>query len=214
MDIPDTDLVLMDGHCSPETQALVDAAKSRLGARETYSELPPALAAFVADVVTEARKTGKLTYRTERVRYCPRCKARAGYVKYQRGRNKGRDNIDKPRYLAAVDFHSSSVYIQHHVSLGVCLDCFGKIRDSLRAALVDVRAELPEALQSPNGPHYKRRDIFKCKECAWTGPENKMRLLPALMEGHYHGGCPNCPAENRLFQTKIEQTGETVILAD
>src|SRR5690606_18193713 len=83
--LTDEELALLDGKCRPEVQKEVAAALDRLKARELHKDLPPALAGFVADVVSEARENGRLVYSYTELGYCPLCRKTAGYYRFQKG---------------------------------------------------------------------------------------------------------------------------------
>lgn len=63
--------------------------------------------------------------------------------------------------------------------------------------LTDIPAELPEQLQAPDAPRWKRQARRHCTACGWDGHEGQMRRKRTLFgDGDYPAGCPNCDAEN------------------
>lgn len=201
MTLTDNELILLDGQCREETQREVDKAKARLAMIAAIPDASAADAAFIADAVTEAQSTGRLIFAHVRIRSCRVCKASGGYRRYTRnGRyhRKGDPNYDKPTYLNGVELAKRFVTMQGHATLGCCSDCFKRIQPALIEKLADVHAEISKGITGTD-PAFKRFDKMTCEKCGWTGHEGQMRLLRAIMDGNYSGGCPNCPAENRFL---------------
>jgi hypothetical protein len=204
--LADHELALLAGKCRPQVQAEVDAALARISAAARY-DLPHGLAGLIANIVTEASQTGVVTFRPERVRYCTWCKKDGGYYIYKKGYQKGRANYDKPLYFGAVEFAVRFVSVQNHVSVGACDGCIHTLLPDLKAALADVRAELPKRLQSEGAPLWKRHDNMSCNACGWTGHAGEMGQIRALMGGGtYPGICPSCGVRNEpLGKSHIEK---------
>lgn len=197
--LSDEECALLDGRVGEKAQAVVDAAKARLAAREAYSGLAPLLAALVADVLTEATTHGRLTYQHTRIRYCHYCERGGGYVHFKSGRNRGMADYKRPLTLDAVEFAYRFVRIERSVAVGACGECVASALPTIREALRGVRAELPEPLRIEGEPTYKHYDRRTCKSCGWTGHEGLMGRLPALMGGTYPGICPQCKSEQKIM---------------
>jgi hypothetical protein len=170
--LSDAELLLLDGACSADVQAVVTAARARIEMAATMPYLSPELAGLVADVVTEANKTGRVLWRGTRARHCPVCKKSAGYAKFKSGPRRGQENYDKPLTFA---------------------------KPAIVNALADVRAEVPAELAAPGRPAWKRHWLRSCPKCGWSGHEGEMRELVAVMGGLYPGGCPSCEFESRFL---------------
>lgn len=197
--LSDAELLLLDGACSADVQAVVTAARARIEMAATMPYLSPELAGLVADVVTEANKTGRVLWRGTRARHCPVCKKSAGYAKFKSGPRRGQENYDKPLTFAAVEMADRFVRVQNHLSLGACSDCAAEAKPAIVNALADVRAEVPAELAAPGRPAWKRHWLRSCPKCGWSGHEGEMRKLVAVMGGLYPGGCPSCEFESRFL---------------
>lgn len=197
------ELLLLDGQCSSATQRLVDAARATQVV-VANSNLTERQAELVINVASEARTNGLLIYRLTMVDRCTVCGKTAGYVKYKSGRNKGQDNYAKPLTMRAIEFADRFIRLSGRVSLGACVECVDVCIPHIKDALIDVRAQIPTQLRHPTAPILQKCRNVECLECGWKGHEGNMRKLPALMGGMYSGGCPQCPAENSLFVTRIK----------
>jgi hypothetical protein len=202
--LTDEELVFLDGHCSAKIQAEVDAAKQRLAVKVQLTGMPDNEATFIARVVEEARTNGILVHYRGYLRHCDVCNAYMTYVKYKSGRQKGRDNPKKPIKLWGVELAERFVYVHEHATVGCCLRCLDKLTPALKAALAEIRAELPPSLCDVQ--HYKKYKLMHCIMCDWRGHEGLMGKLPALMGGWYFGACPACPAKNTPFGPTLIET--------
>lgn len=205
-EIPDSDLVLLNGLCSPATQKLVDGAMSRLAIAATNEGLSQEMSEVIQEAVTDALATGKLIARRSRTRYCSCCKKSAGYAKYPRnGRHhrKGDNNHDKPLTIDGMELKSAFITIKDYISNGCCMQCWKTLQPALINALRDVKAEISESITGVPAK-YKKHDIMHCKKCGWKGPEFEMGLDDAIFGGTFRSKCPQCPAKNNLFQIQVE----------
>lgn len=206
-ELSDNEAVLLDGQVSDSTQVLVDAAKARIVAVNSYPDLSEREAGFIADVVSEARSELLLAHRCEYIRGCPVCEKDAGYhvrTRTSRNERKGQPDFSKPKLFLAIEFHESFITIKNRVALGCCQDCFNRLKPYLASALKDIKAQIPSVITG-HKPTYIRTKKMHCKKCEWLGLEAEMGKLPALMgNGFYPGKCPSCGAENQLFTTNIE----------
>jgi len=201
VDLTDSELVLLDGSCSEKVQAEVDAARTRLGSMTAHPDLPPALAAFIADVVNEARENGRLIYRTERISYCRLCGRTKSYVLFKSGPRRGTPNYNRPIYMHGHEFARRFVTIQGSVSVGGCHECVEAVMPYLPDALRGVPAEVPAVLRAKGEPVRKRYDRRRCTKCGWGGHEGEMGQLRTLMgDGYYPGKCPSCGVEHAPFR--------------
>lgn len=197
------ELLRLDGVCGPDVQAVVERAKH--AAVIVASGGSAAVAKFVADAVAAAVSKGMLTYSGCRVSYCSLCAKSAGYQTYKSGRSRGWPNYDKPLYLSGIDLDAGFVRMTGCPSIGCCLDCMESALPLLRAALRDVKAELPEQLRAAGVAPWKRWRLATCHDCGWSGHEGQLRLLRTpLGDGYYRGGCANCSAENTLGRHPVE----------
>jgi len=197
VDLTDEELLLLDGKCSSATQIAVDSAKTR----GTLVGLSEPLREMVTKIVEAGKKEGKLTYCYSSCSWCAGCGKRAGYVKYKSGRNKGRDNYDKPLSISGIEFNRGIVSVQNHISAGGCSDCVKQILPHVKELVSHLPIELPECLRGERV--YKKFKNRKCLKCGWLGHEGQMRDVQALMGGYFKGGCPNCPAENGFMRSEI-----------
>lgn len=208
VELTDDELTLLDGKCSDAVQADVDAAKLRLASVESLGHLTPERAGFVADVVREALKSGRLTFCWRSLRLCDVCKRSDGYAPYKRTsryRRKGDPDYSRPRTFRGVELKHGYVSVQGYARLGCCEDCFNATKASLTEALADIRAEVPEAITG-QPPRFRYSENQHCTTCDWKGHELQLGQLPTLMgDGYYRGKCPKCGAENRLFLHPIKR---------
>lgn len=219
IELTDNELVLLDGKVSGEVQEEVDRAKARVDAVEAYSDhadITPTLAAFIADVVHEARTQGRLVANHVRIRSCRLHDEYYGFVKYKSGPNQGRPNYKRPIAKPGREFARRFVTVEGHVTLGGCNECIEKALPALREALIGVPAQLPDLLVTEGAPRFTRYDDRECLECGWTGHEGQMGRLPAILGGDYPGKCPSCGAEKLPFGPQKFKTLDsfTVVRAD
>ncbi len=198
--LTDDELIELDGRCRPEVQQEVEAARLRLRYRLLLPDLPARLSGFVADVVSEATRTGILIQSRRSISYCSLHGGSAGYRVFKSGPRKGRRDPDRPLYLWGVEFANRFIIMEHHVTLGGCTDCIKQVEPYLPMALQGVPAQLPEALRTEGDPVWTRRGLRRCTRCEWSGHEGQMGRLPTLMgSGTYPGVCPSCKAKDVLF---------------
>lgn len=211
LSLTDAELAVLDGRCRANVQVIVDAAKDRLLSVARLPDLPPSMAAFVADVVTEARTNGELCFYFTNIRTCPVCGRNEGYHKHQRStryHRKGDERTDRPITFRAVELARRFVTIKNHVRLGCCVECLEDAKPELIDALDDVRAEIPEKLTG-HAPRFLKFDNRTCKECGWVGHEGQMKKRRALFnDGLIPAGCPNCPAQNEPFTRDVVTRAE------
>lgn len=207
--LTDEQMVLLDGKCSKEMQKDVDAAKNRLAEQAKRPDVPPNIAAFVADVVAEATNRGKLICRPTRIRTCPVCKRSDGYYIYTRSskcHRKGDNNLDSPKTFGAVELAERFIGIKDHVTLGCCDACFKQAKPILQDALKDIKAQISEGIMG-YPPKWQWARKMKCTKCNWEGNEAQMGDIPAIFGGYYRGKCPQCETKNLpLGPTIIEHT--------
>lgn len=215
------EMLHLDGRCSPDAQTLVDQAKLILATRaELSDDIPVSVADYVAQVKSEATKSGKLRMRRRvKMRLCLAGghKPEHPYIPYKSGPRKGRPNYDRPVYLYGFDLDPSFVHTTGYPKFGCCNDCVDSVWPVLREQLKDVRAELPDALVVEGNKRWKRYDNRRCSGCGWEGHDGQMRLASTLMgDGRYPSGCPNCSFENRPLGREVVEfvEGFTLIAVD
>lgn len=190
--LTDEELARLDGQVRPEIQREVDAAKARIEAVATIN-LRPALAAFVADVVSEAERKGELVYWNKRVRSCALCDWGGEYVRFKSGPRKGTPNRAKPVVRLGKELARRFITIDGHVTLGGCAACVEEALPALCDHLAEVRAQVPGALAVEGRPAWRRYNRKRCTKCGWEGHEGQMGQLPTLLgDGSYPGQCPSC----------------------
>lgn len=213
--LSDTELAILDGRCSPETQVAVEAAKARLAMIAELPDTEPPIAGFVADVVAYAIRNGRLKFCHRNLRSCNVCKRAGGYAKYKRsGRfhKKGDANFDAPLTFRGIDLSSGCVSIKGYASMGCCDDCWDKASPLLAEVLKNVEAEIPESVSS-FPPQFRYYDNMICNSCGWKGHEGEMGELPAMFGGMYPGECPACSAQNLPLGSHVikRANGHTVV---
>lgn len=209
--LSDDELAALDGRCRPSIQKEVNLAKARLAAIARLPELPPALARFVADVVSEAGETGVVVFRADRIFMCELCRTHAGYVPFKSGPRKGRPNHKKPALLEARELRPGHRAGRWSVALGGCHDCILAAQPALVAALAEVAAELPEPLRAPGAPRWVKVAICHCTECSWIGSEIEMGDIPAVAQGRLLQ-CPQCSAPYGYGRRAVEATEEFIMV--
>lgn len=195
--LTDAELMALDGHCRPEIQAKVDAAKSRLDFAEDYPDLTVAQAGFVADVVNEAITSGRLVWHRAKMRHCNPGAHRPDppYVLYKSGPRRGQPNYDRRRYLHGRELAQRFINIEGAPLVSACDDCLTPLLPVLVDALARVRVQLPPELSSPGRPDWRRRALRKCTKCTWEGHEGQMTAERTVIgDGWYPAYCPNCGA--------------------
>lgn len=214
MTLTDQELIILDGKCSQEVQAEVDAAKSRLQMRERIGSVDSHIADFVADAVAEAKKNGRLIFEHLQLRACKYCKKQAGYwpyARWSRNHRKGAANYDAPKYFYGINVAHRFIIMKGYASLGCCAECWEKAKPILLAELEGMKCELSKYLTGIE-PKYRRYDKMKCSKCNWEGHEGQMGKLRTLMgDGWYRGKCPQCGSENSLFNSVIKPSSGFVI---
>jgi hypothetical protein len=211
-----SELLLLEGGCSPEAQAVIEQARQHERVREALDGAPENIRDFCARLVEYAISTGKLGYTRRGLSECVLCKKAAGYAKYRsttQYHKKGDDNHKKPLTFYGYDFRDGFVRIKGYSSLGICHDCWHAIRPFLQVVVSDIHAEVSEGITGEK-PRFKKVEIRHCEQCGWEGPETDMGKLRTLMaDGYYFGVCPQCKAENRPFgQTYIKSTGKWTLI--
>jgi len=215
--LTDDELAMLDGKVSrDDVQDKISAAIKRIEARTIYADLSDTEAGLIADILTECTDNGRLIFHHSQARHCSICDNKPDplYVLYKSGPRKGTPNYDKPRYLNMVELADRFVRMKGSVALGCCRECWGRIGDAVKEALVDTKVELPMALlASEDQQKFERFDNRHCKECGWVGHEGEMGRLSVLMGGgSYPGECPNCDARNlALGRTIIEKADGFVV---
>jgi hypothetical protein len=197
------ELVLLDGRCSHDAQAIVDAAKTQIRI-ERERGLLEAHAAFIADAIAYARKDLALGFQTLSIQRCTLCGKNAGYVPHERnGRNhkKGDPDTKRPNWMSGVDLADRcKTGAKTFPELGCCNDCWEPIRSALLDELKALRVELPESLTG----HWRwfiRSHATICTACGWKGHRQQCRFSDDFKSI----GCPNCGVMNELFKTRVEQ---------
>lgn len=204
-ELTDDELVVLDGRCRAEVQAAVDAAKDRITARMRYDDLPPEQAAFIADVVREARESGVLKWMGVRIDHCPLCGWMGEYPRYKQGPRRGQiKDRAKRSTTAGVELADRFVHIERHVLLGGCNECMDALSDRLAEALRGVEAQVPERLRAEGEPERVKYDRKRCTACGWQGHEGEMGRLRTLMgDGAYPGKCPECGVEQQPLGRRV-----------
>lgn len=197
------ELILLDGRCNRNAQAIVDAAKIQLRIQRDRGLSEPH-AAFVADVLSYARKELALGFQTLSIQQCGLCGKHAGYVAHERGgRNhkKGDPDRKRPMWMSGVDLADrSKTGAMNCPVLGCCNGCWEPIKPVLLDELKPLRVELPESLTG----HWRwfiRSHAVVCSACGWKGHRQQCRFSDDFKSI----GCPECGIMNELFKTRVEQ---------
>lgn len=211
------ELSLLDGKCSDRVQGEVNYAKRCIGMTKEFPDLTEAEIAFIAKAVRAAIDDKKLVIVYRPINNCHICGKAAGYAIYSRRsryHHKGDINYDKPLTISGVDLKDDCIRIEGYTTVGGCINCFDKLKPYAAKALDGIKAEVPEKLTGKPSK-WLRVKTMECSECGWTGLETQMGMLPAIMNGHYHGQCPHCMAKNMAFgRTKIKRVGYMVVEND
>jgi hypothetical protein len=211
--LTDDELAVLDGRCSAKVQVVVDGAKQRIEARDLYP-VDDALAGFIADVVSEARRSGEVQFRHVQMSSCHICKQARRYATYKSGPRRGSPRFDKPLFVNGFEFAVRFVHMKGYPTLGACTDCAERARPVLTVALAGVEAEIPEPLRAPSAPIYKRHPRRECPECHWQGHEGEMGHLRTFMgDGTYPGKCPACGYESGPFKALFKTLEGFVVVA-
>lgn len=213
--LTDDEVLCLDGKCRPEIQTEVENARARLACVAKHATLPPALAGFIADVVAEARKSGRLVCRNASLRHCKLCNKAAGYAVRKRSSYKGAKGSpdwSRPLVLHGVELADDFVRVTDHIRLGGCLTCMDAVKPALVEALADVQCELPERLTG-KPPAWKKHSLKKCRRCGWEGHEGQLGLMPGLLGGpQIRGVCPGCGVKEELFNRTFDTPSGHVVV--
>lgn len=172
VELTDAELIVLDGRCEPATQEKVNDAKAREVARHQHADLRPEWAAFIADVVSEAKREGRLVRYWTNMRHCRGCGASSTYPVYKTGRRAGKPKRTQEIMVYGVELARRFVVITGIPTLGVCRACWEGIQPHLATVLADVEAEIPEAITG-YPPRYRRWELRKCLKCEWQGHEGQ-----------------------------------------
>lgn len=192
--LSDNDLSTLIGSADADTRTAAEAASARLAAPTRWPDVPPHVAAMVADITSEAREEGRLIYRSVATSFCRYCGARSTWEKSKRRRREYEAKI------SGVEFADRFVVISGHISVGGCAACVADALPVLRAELAQFPVQLPRQLQTDDAPVYQRFDRCRCRKCNWTGHDGQLGKLRTLMnDGWYLGKCQSCGAERRFL---------------
>jgi hypothetical protein len=209
------ELILLDGQCNRDAQAIVDAAKTQIRLQRERGLSEPH-AAFAADVLAYARKELALGFQTLSIQQCGLCGKHAGYLPHERSsRNhkKGDPDLARPCWTSGIDLADrSNTGARPCPVLGCCKDCWEPIRPVLLDELKTLRVELPESLTG----HWRwfiRSHAVACSACGWKGHRQQCRFSDDFKSI----GCPNCGVMNETFKWRVEQdfkTKERYVIVD
>jgi len=210
--LTDDVLVLLDGKTSnAHIQSEVDKAKSRILIASTIpgrDELTEKELAFLVRIVESVKTTGALSHAGCEMRQCEICGKQKSYGTYPRSsrhHKKGDTNYNVETKVYGVDFAQGIVIMTGIPTLGCCSDCASKLIPYIKTALVGIPVQISTTSPLYNElPKYIKTPHKHCKICDWTGNEQEMGDLYALMNGTYKGLCLKCGAKNTLFLTNIE----------
>jgi len=190
-------LLLLDGKCDAKTQDEIERLKSSIAIAKD-SSLPEREAAMVVEIVSYARKNGRLTYQHVQIKRCPCCNRFDGYWPVRRStrfKTKGNPDHDHPKVFSAIDLGRGFLTFPNFIFIGYCESCKPRVEPVLLPLIQDLKAEFPKHWEA--APHkWKRYDNQKCNGCGWVGHEGQMIHLHAIMGGTYPGQCPKCGAQN------------------
>jgi hypothetical protein len=169
--LTDEEILALDGRVNTEAQAVVERVKAvgeHLGVGH----------ALWAEIVVDALATGYLGWqRREGVR-CSACEAHMTYATYKSGPRRGRERLDKPRYLScsAPDYRPLAPW--EYAAVQLCPACAPQAREAIGAYL---RAgDLPVETA---GSAWLREEEYTCFRCARTMWQFDMGPLPCLLGG-------------------------------
>lgn len=203
--LTDTELTLLDGRCSDDVQKKVEQAKDRLQMGARLTDVPPAIAGFVADAIAEAKARGLLICQDTALRFCKLCGQSGGFHTYPRnGRHhrKGEIDLDRPKMLHGVELADRVVTMKGYPTLGCCSTCWNVARPLLAAELQTVRAQVSSAITG----HPPAWRLFSNRTCAcgWVGHEGLMLPVIGLFSGReVPGKCPACKREDNQFGLRV-----------
>ena len=208
--LTDDEAVFLDGKVSDKEQAKVDAAKARLALRSP--DVPVGITNLVADALSWATEQGALgfTHLNDMTR-CDVCGKTAEYARYKSGYRKGEKNLSRRIKFRGIDLDTSFVRIAGSARIGCCADCWTGVRPFLTAALVGVKAQLPDVLHTDGEPTCKKYQHRKCS-CGWTGHDGQMRYERTLFgDGWFPSRCPSCGEGGAMSRTVARLEGFDVV---
>jgi uncharacterized protein YlaI len=200
--LTDDDLLLLDGLTkNTELQTKIDFLKI---SRDSGKE-----AAFIEKVIREGRAKGKIRFKIERAVSCEICDKSSHIETYSAGRRRGEYKYSKCKLLRGVSFAEDFTVINGRPRLGVCVDCWDKIKDDLVARIKTEKFEYKSLLADCP---YRKDDKRICFECGQDMYVSEMGKLPAMMSGTYPGECPHCGAKSLLFGKSHKVTSDFRII--
>lgn len=184
-----SELLLLDGKTSEKAQAIIDVAKKE---NSIGFELP-----IMNEVITEAEKLGKLTWRHDSGRSCRYCDKSYDYARYKRSsrfHNKGDQNYEKPLYYRGIQFNTGFVVTTG--TFDMCLDCLGEqnVLERIIHYIVDNDLKIEIQKNKYVETKYLKDDKRVCYSCKEGMYESEMGRQRAMMGGTYPCNCPKCGA--------------------
>lgn len=226
--LTDEELDILDGKCSPETQAVCDSSKNRRNMEASFSGLTQKQAAVVIQIINRARDAGELSYSRVDITSCPACDVKPGYYLRSRTSSKGRKgqpDFEKPKTVPAIDYSRGFVTIRGYVSVGCCYECNKLIEPIIMAELAKLPTAVPAWFPGArifvektwNGERkiasLEKCNIVKCNKCGCIQHEREMgRQLTLMSDGTFPAKCKSCGNEKIPFgATAFTRTDDWVV---
>ena len=196
------EMLLLDGKVSiSQTQEKIDKIRN---ARDYGKDM-----SFILELIKEGNSKGEITFRGGYVT-CEICGARSDIVIYKSGRRRGSMNSRESKLVDGVFFTSDFISFQGRPRLGICRECYNRIKpqldEKLKTCKFDYHKYLSDCL-------YRRDAQRKCYKCGEIIYESERGKSPTLMgRGLYPSICPYCKAESLSFGKSHEVTGKWRII--
>jgi hypothetical protein len=196
------ELLLLDGKTSVvDTQKRIDEIKNETAFGKDKG--------FILKVIAELETNGRIGFGTGYVS-CEICGKRSSIANYKSGRRKNHINYAKSVLVNGVCFSSDSVRFQGRPRLGICDECYARIKEELTATLRPLCFDYSAFIKDCP---YRKDDERLCHRCNQPMYESEMGRQPTLMGGGtYPGECPKCGAATGFFGPNHQSTGKWRII--
>jgi len=198
--LTDEELLLLDKNCSEKVQSEVDRIKKYI-ANDIFGNEK------MAELLTNALETGKLTWHWKCFDKCHKCGKKKEYVKFKSGPRKGQNNYTRPVLIRGLAFNEGFVTFKDRAEFGFCRECSDGVKETLIEHIVV--NELPVEIQDYDKTIFIKEAERKCFECNALIWEYDMGLEYTMMgDGRYYSKCPKCGAKQIIFGKSHKSTGK------
>jgi hypothetical protein len=196
------ELLLLDGKTSvADTQKRINEIRNEASFGKDK--------AFILKVVAELESKGRIGFSTDYVS-CEICGKRSTITNYESGKRKGHMNYAKSELVSGVCFSNDFVRFQGRPRLGICDECYARIKEELLATIRPLHFDSSALIKDCP---YRKDDERLCHQCNQPMYESEMGRQPTLMgNGTFPSDCPKCGAKTGFFGPSHKSTGKWRII--